>query len=102
MRQHPGDYKSGAVVIGISQYVFLLNQHSERLGLDREVDVVTRRCSDRSSALLGGKKTSGLTLEKILEAIPAATSESIGHCPYCHATFPQKIDDSFSRIILAG
>lgn len=36
---------------------------------------MTRRCSDRSSVLLGGKKTSDLTLEKILEAIPAAVIE---------------------------
>ena len=55
---------------------------------------MTRRCSDRSSALLGGKKTSDLTLEKILEAISATAIEVDRALPYCHATFPQKIDDS--------
>ena len=55
---------------------------------------MTRRCSDRSSALLGGKKTSYLTLEKILEAISATAIEVDRKLPYGHSTFPQKIDDS--------
>ena len=37
----------------------------------------------------GKKKTSGLTLEKILEAIRPWLLRSTGHCPYCHATFPE-------------
>jgi hypothetical protein len=43
---------------------------------------------------LEAKKTSGLTLEKILEAIRPWLLRSTGHCPYCHATFPEKIDDT--------
>jgi len=46
------------------------------------------------TSYLEAKKTSGLTLEKILEAIRPWLLRSIGHCPYCHATFPEKIDDS--------
>jgi Transposase DDE domain len=43
---------------------------------------------------LAAKKTSGLTLEKILEAIRPWLLRSTGRYPYCHSTFPEKIDDS--------
>jgi SRSO17 transposase len=43
---------------------------------------------------LAAKKTSGLTLEKILEAIRPWLLRSTGRCPYCRSTFPEKIDDS--------
>jgi hypothetical protein len=33
-------------------------------------------------------------LEKILESIRPWLLRSTGHCPYCHATFAEKIDDS--------
>jgi hypothetical protein len=33
-------------------------------------------------------------LEKILESIRPWLLRSTGHCPYCHATFPEKIYDS--------
>jgi Transposase DDE domain len=43
---------------------------------------------------LAAKKTSALTLEKILAMIRPWLLRSTGHCPYCHATFPEEIDDS--------
>jgi hypothetical protein len=42
--------------------------------------------------LPGGKKTSGLTLEKILEAIRPWLLRSTGRCPYCRSTFPENFE----------
>jgi hypothetical protein len=43
---------------------------------------------------LAAKKTSGLTLEKILEAIRPWLLRSTGRRPYCRSTFPETFDDS--------
>jgi len=40
------------------------------------------------TSYLGAKKTSGLTLEKILEAIRPWLLRSIGHCPYLPRDIP--------------